>query len=65
LAEKVFYLVSTEMNDKYVERRLIGFQDAKDELYKMREERYRKTKFPKRGLKDSLPEEITAEAHIV
>ena len=64
-AEKILYLVATEMNDKYAERRLIGFQDAKDELYKMKEERYRKTKFPKRELKDSLPEEITTEAHAV
>jgi hypothetical protein len=31
----------------------------------MKEERYRKTKFPKRELKDSLPEEITTEAHAV
>jgi len=30
------------MNNKYAERRLIGFQDAKDELYKMMGERYRK-----------------------
>ena len=41
-AEKIVYLVSIEMNDKYRSRKLIGFQSAHDELMKIREERYGK-----------------------
>ncbi len=39
-AEKILYLVSVDMNEKYASRKLRGFQDARDAVIKIREERY-------------------------
>jgi len=43
-AEKIMYLVSIDMNEKYASRRLRGFQNAHDALMKIREERYSRNK---------------------
>ncbi len=47
-AEKIIYLVSAEMNDKYRLIKLIGFQSAHDELMKVNSKnavKIRKNKF--------------------
>ena len=43
-AEKIVYLVSIDMNEKYASRRLRGFQSVHDALIKIREERYNRNK---------------------